>query len=143
MKPLSNDNTYIPILRLGIMLLALLFLIAIFALPISAIADAGGWPTATPTITQTLAPPTPTNIPTPIPTSPFLTFPPTPTFTPVVPALSAELAAPELRAQGQAVQSTSRLGLNWWTCLPFAIVFVGLGVVGVLWLRTRMRVPGP
>lgn len=126
----------------GILTLAFLLFLLVLARPAPAFADGGGWPTATPTLTNTPVPPTVVIITlVPTATTPPLNFAPTPTYTQVVPILSGELASPELQSQAAEPRS-SRTGVSWWTCLPFGAVFVGLAVLGIYWLRTRM-LPSP
>jgi hypothetical protein len=139
MKHLSYPEPSFSLKVLGIILTVLLscLLALVWADPV--LADGGGWPTATLTPTQvppTPAPPSPTPLLTAIPTSPHLSFPATPTFTPVVPAM-AELAAPQL--QGQRANADAGLRLTWMTLLPFVVVFAGLGAAGFLWLRSRQN----
>jgi hypothetical protein len=102
------------------------------------LADAGGWPTATSTPTQVIIIlPTLTPTPSIVPTSQLLTFPPTPTYTPVFPLLSGELAAPELQARADSSRASNSLGLSWLTCLPFGFVFAALGIAGYYYFRIR------
>jgi hypothetical protein len=133
---------YRPSLRgagLKIALILGMFLISLWISGAQAVlADAGGWPTATSTPTQVIIIlPTFTPSPSVIPTSQLLTFPPTPTYTPVVPLLSGELAAPELQARAEASRSSTGLGLTWLTCLPFGFVFAALGIAGYYYFRIR------
>jgi hypothetical protein len=119
--------------------LVLLLAGATLETPLPVSADAGGWPTATPTLVPTLPPLLPTPVPTVIPTSPLLSFPPTPTYTPVVPLLSKELGAPELQGRVEAPPASRSLSANLLTILPFGITFFVVGAVGYFFFRTRFR----
>jgi hypothetical protein len=120
----------------GCVLLVFLFGLAMIPTMVAS-ADAGGWPTATPTITPvpptlTLPPPTPMFLPTLEPTFP-LTFQPTPTFTPAAFGASSDFAAPEIATTigpNDPASGTSPL----WTCLPLGAIALLLAL-GFLYLR--------
>jgi hypothetical protein len=111
--------------------------------PVSA--DAGGWPTATPTLVIWTSTPTlpaypypPAFLVSPQPSSPLLLFPPTPTYTPVVPALVQELAVPDVQvALNPPAPASARL--TWITCVPFALVGLAIAIAGTMALRSRIR----
>jgi hypothetical protein len=125
---------------------SLLVLVSVLAAPSALVlADAGGWPTATPvpTLTPTTAPtpiPTPLFMPSPTPPSPSLLFPPTPTFTPVVPGFVQELAAPQIQNE-VTTQTADRPLFSLLTCLPFILIVGLLGIAGYYWIRSRTRPP--
>jgi hypothetical protein len=125
-------------LSLGILIVALI------ATGKPVLADAGGWPTATPiptlTPTQITPIPTPLFMPSPTPQSQGLLFPPTPTFTPVLPGFAQEFAAPQIMEETTTQTADGPL-FSLLTLLPFIVIFGLLGTVGIYWLRARARPP--
>jgi hypothetical protein len=123
--------------------LSLIVLIPILILlfpGITVLADAGGWPTATPlptlTPTQVTPIPTPMFMDSPTPPSPALFFPPTPTFTPVLPGFAQEFAAPQLQEEITTQTSDGPL-FSPLTFLPFLLILGLLGTFVFYWLRAR------
>lgn len=120
----------------------LLLLLAALAMapPLGAFADAGGWPTATPTNTlaPSLTPTVPVSefAPTPEATSSLLFFPPTPTFTPVVPVFAEGQAIPQVQA---ATPPPTEPGFSFLSCWPFALIVLLTAIVGIYFLRNRIR----
>jgi hypothetical protein len=127
----------------SVLLIAVLVITIILVSPgAPVLADAGGWPTATPlptlTPTQITPIPTPLFMPSPTPPSPGLLFPPTPTFTPVLPGFAQEFAAPQIQEEITTQTSDGPL-FTLLTLLPFLLVFGLLGTLGFYWLRARNR----
>jgi hypothetical protein len=139
----KNRGGYASILWLGLFLLVV---VSASAAPGPIVmADAGGWPTATPLPTLAPSPvitpiPTPLFMPSPTSPSPGLFFPPTPTFTPVLPGFVQELAAPQIQDE-TTTQTADRPLFSLLTCLPFILIVGLLGTIGIFWLRSRARPP--
>jgi hypothetical protein len=142
----GQDKVRPPSLVKSILLFSALaaFLLLFSMIPQQALADAGGWPTATPTTIFIILPSaTPTTYPYPYPaptSSLLLPFPPTPTYTPVVPAFVSEAAVPEIQARIAAEQAADTRA-TWLTCFPFALVAILILAAGLYWLRSRARIP--
>ena len=105
----------------------ILFAILIFQ-PDSAFADAGGFPTSTPTITPTG---TPTIPPTQAPTATFTALP---TIT-LVNLLDVQVTSEVSSNVATGIEPQS--GTSIFTCWPLAIVFLLVGVVIAAYLLTR------
>ncbi len=132
----SNMQRLRPIIRFllpfscGLILLGLLI-----GYPLPVKADAGGWPTNTPTVTLQ---PSPTPYPTATPTGALLPFPvfPTATSTQDAALLSQNPNPPNFAIQNPAPESQSS-GFSLLAFWPFAVV--GLFIVGLVvwWIRKR------
>lgn len=128
-------------------LLPVLFLIILVGLAMSSpektYADAGGWPSATPTITP--LPPTATNTveaaqATPLPTIPLIVFPPTNTPTSLAPGALEGQAIPQVLLETEAPPRRSITNLLCW---PLAIiVLIGI-IVSLILLRNRILATTP
>lgn len=127
-----HKETRLLLLAFGLLVILSTLLLAN---PAQVFADAGGWPTATPTLTATMIV-VETDLPTAEPTSSLLTFPPTPTFTSVVPAFAEGQLMPEVQVATPAPEPSR---INFLTCLPFVAIFFLIAVVGIIWLRARIR----
>jgi hypothetical protein len=140
--PCRRPARVLPLWLAAALLLALALIWA--GQPTPGLADAGGWPTAspsptlTPTTTTDPYPYPPAFLISPEPTSPLLLFPPTPTYTQVVPGFAVELAVPEVQAQ-VATPAPPTARLTWVTCVPFALIILAIALVGTLALRSRIR----
>jgi hypothetical protein len=129
--PLHN-----PRLRLWLaVILAVIILALAFGKPQPTAADAGGWPTATPTWTAIPIIIIPTS--TPEPTLPFLPFPSTPTHTPGVPGFVEGQAIPQVELRVETTPAPP--GFTVLSCWPFALIVLIIAAAGILWVRARLR----
>lgn len=112
------------------------------SLPRKAYADAGGWPTATPTLTPIPATPTATEIvePTPLPTLPQIIFPPTNTPTAPAPGALEGQAIPQVLLEPEPAPSRNITTLLCW---PLAIILLIGVIVGLILLRNRILATAP
>jgi hypothetical protein len=106
------------------------------------LADAGGWPTATPSLTP--IPPTATATeevePTPLPTIPLIVFPPTNTPTSPAPGALEAQAIPQVLLETQPAPSRNITTLLCW---PLAIILLVGVIVGLILLRNRILAATP
>ena len=109
--------------------------------PMKVTADAGGWPTATPTLTS--LPPTATQVqetPAALPTLPQIIFPPTITPTPLTLGLIEGGAIPQVIAEDEPAPNRNIAAL---LCLPLGIILVVATVLGLFLLRNRIIASAP
>jgi hypothetical protein len=127
-------------------ILPLLFLIILvgwaMSSPMNANADAGGWPTATPTLTPIPATATPTEEiePTPLPTIPLIVFPPTNTPTSPAPGALEGQAIPQVLLETEPAPGRNITTLLCW---PLAIILLIGIIVGLVLLRNRILAAAP
>jgi hypothetical protein len=127
-------------------LMPLIFFIILVGLamssPMETLADAGGWPTATPSLTP--IPPTATATeevePTPLPTIPLIVFPPTNTPTSPAPGALEAQAIPQVLLETQPAPSRNITTLLCW---PLAIILLVGVIVGLILLRNRILAATP
>ena len=114
---------------------------AVLSLPIPANADAGGWPTATPTLTP--LPPTatqPVETLASLPTLPQIIFPPTNTPTPSTVGLAEGQSIPQVIFEDEPAANRNLAAL---VCWPLGIILAVGAIVGLFLLRNRIISPGP
>jgi hypothetical protein len=103
-------------------------------------ADAGGWPTATPTLTP--LPPTATQVQATsaaLPTLPQIIFPPTNTPSPSTLGLAADQAIPQVIED----ESAQKRNLTTLLCWPLGIILAVATVIGLVLLRNRILASAP
>jgi hypothetical protein len=103
-----------------------------------AFADAGGFPTNTPTITPT---PTPIATNTNVPSTPPVTSLPSPTLTPI-PSITLVNLMDVQDTPGPAVNlaagtSQQQPGISLFSCWPLIVIFLLVGIVIAAYLLTR------
>lgn len=131
---------------LRILSLAFLIILVGWAMssPMNANADAGGWPTTTPTITPIPATPTETATvvvePTPLPTIPLIVFPPTNTPTSPAPGALEGQAIPQVLLETEPAPGRNITTLLCW---PLAIILLIGVIVGLILLRNRILATAP
>jgi hypothetical protein len=110
--------------------------------PMETSADAGGWPTATPTLTTVPPTATATEIvePTPLPTIPLIVFPPTNTPTSPAPGALEGQAIPQVLLETEPAPSRNITSLLCW---PLAIIVMIGVIVGLILLRNRILAATP
>jgi hypothetical protein len=126
-------------------LFTIVFLILLVGLamssPMETHADAGGWPTVTPSITPSPIPATPAEIePTPLPTIPLIVFPPTNTPTAPAPGVLEGQAIPQVLLETEPEPSRSITSLLCW---PLAIIVLIGVIVGLILLRNQILASAP
>jgi len=126
-------------------LLPVIFLILLAGVgmssPMIVNADAGGWPTATPTLTP--LPPTATQVQATsaaLPTLPQIIFPPTNTPTPSTLGLAADQAIPQVITEDEPAPKRN---LTTLLCWPLGIILVVATVIGLVLLRNRILASAP
>jgi hypothetical protein len=127
----SHHNQKLPVLPLAIV--GLFLLLVVLVQPLPAHADAGGFPTATPTVTPTstwTATLPPTTLATLAPTS---TFTPLPTVTSVG-LLGVQATRAPLVVTPEIIPDT---GGSLFSCWPLVIVFLLVGIILAAYLLTR------
>jgi hypothetical protein len=109
--------------------------------PMKVTADAGGWPTATPTLTQ--LPPTATQVqetPAALPTLPEIIFPPTNTPTPLALGLIEGGAIPQVVMEDEPAPNRNITALLCW---PLGIILVVGTFLALILLRNRIVASAP
>lgn len=130
-------------IHLTILLATLLFGLigSVFSSPTPANADAGGWPTATPTLTP--LPPTatqPAETLAALPTLPQIIFPSTNTPTPSTVGLAEGQSIPQVIRDDEP--GTNR-NLTALVCWPLGIILAVGAIVGLFLLRNRIISSAP
>ena len=132
-------------LRKCLPLLPAVFLIIMLGLamssPMQVAADAGGWPTASPTLTS--LPPTATQVqetPAALPTLPQIIFPPTNTPTPLALGLVEGGAIPQVILEDEPAPNRNITALLCW---PLGIILVVGTFLGLILLRNRIVASAP
>jgi hypothetical protein len=132
-------------LRKCLPLLPAVFLIIMLGLsmsyPMKVTADAGGWPTATPTLTQ--LPPTATQVqetPAALPTLPQIIFPPTNTPTPLALGLLEGGAIPQVITEDEPAPNRNITSL---LCLPLGVILIVGVIIGWFLLSKRIVASAP
>lgn len=124
---------------LAMFLLALAGLVLSLTTPASA--DAGGWPTATPTLTP--LPPTatqPAQTLEALPTLPQIIFPPTNTPTPSTFGLAEVQSIPQVIQEDDPATNRNITAV---VCWPLGIILAVAAIVGMFLLRNRIISSGP
>ena len=126
-------------------ILMAMFLVAlagsVLSLPTPASADAGGWPTATPSLTP--LPPTatqPVQTLEALPTLPQIIFPPTNTPTSSTVGLAEGQSIPQVILEDDPATNRNITAL---VCWPLGIILAVGAIVGMFLLRNRIISSGP
>jgi hypothetical protein len=133
-----TEGKYLSILSVAILIILVGLMMSS---PMKVAADAGGWPTSTPTLTP--LPPTATQIQETaavLPTLPQIIFPPTNTPTQSTVGLLEGQAIPQVVLEEEPATNRNITALLCW---PLGIILVVGTVIGLILLRNRILSSAP